>query len=163
MSRTFISRRISTTNIYLYTYELDRVGPIDNRLSTDKLYRFVRRKVKKEEKKPVTCDMWHVTHDTWHMTHDTWHVTCDMLWGVNILSKFQLGNFGSTITITIWWSCLVDNCYQPDRQRDGSRSNPWAGRGQAQGSGDWGMGELKVHLYSLTNDTLWKTLMHSLH
>ena len=111
----------------------------------------------------VTSDTWHVTRDTWHMTHDTWHVTCDMLWGVNILSKFQLGNFGSTITITIWWSCLVDNCYQPDRQRDGSRSNPWAGRGQAQGSGDWGMGELKVHLYSLTNDTLWKTLMHSLH
>ena len=35
-------------------------------------------------------DMWHVTFDTWHVTHDTWHMACDMLWRVNILSKFQL-------------------------------------------------------------------------
>ena len=34
-------------------------------------------------------DMWHVTRDMWHLTCDTWHVTSDMLWGVNILSKFQ--------------------------------------------------------------------------
>ena len=26
----------------------------------------------------------------WHVTRDMWHVTCDMLWGVNIFSKFQL-------------------------------------------------------------------------
>ena len=38
----------------------------------------------------MTCDTWHVTRDIWHMTCDTWHVTFDMLWGVNILSKFQL-------------------------------------------------------------------------
>ena len=37
-----------------------------------------------------SCDMWHMTYDTWHMTHDMWHMTCGMLWGVNILSKFQL-------------------------------------------------------------------------
>ena len=50
--------------------ELDGVGPVDNRPSTDKLHQIVR---KKEKKKKVTCDMWHVT---W--THDTWHVICDM-------------------------------------------------------------------------------------
>ena len=38
----------------------------------------------------TTCDAWHLTHDRWHMTCDIWHMTCDMLWGVNILSKFQL-------------------------------------------------------------------------
>ena len=38
----------------------------------------------------VTCDTWHVTHDTWHVTRDTLHVTCEMLEGMNILSKFQL-------------------------------------------------------------------------
>ena len=27
-----------------------------------------------------------------HMTRDMWHVTPDMLWGVNILSKFQLSS-----------------------------------------------------------------------
>ena len=45
----------------------------------------------------MTCDMlwgstqntWNLTCDTWNMTCDTWQVTCDMLWGVNILSKFQ--------------------------------------------------------------------------
>ena len=26
----------------------------------------------------------------WHVTGDIWQVTCDMLWAVNILSKFQL-------------------------------------------------------------------------
>ena len=34
--------------------KLDRVGPVDNRPSTDKLHHFVQ---KKEEKKEVTCDM----------------------------------------------------------------------------------------------------------
>ena len=38
----------------------------------------------------MTCGTWHVTRDMWHVTRDMWHVTCDMLWGVNILSKFQL-------------------------------------------------------------------------
>ena len=32
--------------------------------------------------------LWCVTHDMWNMTCDTWHVTHDMLWGVNILSKY---------------------------------------------------------------------------
>ena len=39
----------------------------------------------------MTCDMWHVTCDTWHVTCDMWH--CDILWGVNILIKFQLPSF----------------------------------------------------------------------
>ena len=55
----------------LQLYKLDGVGPVDNGPSTDKLHHF------------VTCDMWHVTGYTGHMT-------CDMFWGVNILSKFQL-------------------------------------------------------------------------
>ena len=71
--------------------KVDRVGPGDNRPSTDKLHHFVQKKRKEKKKKKkcdmwhmthdmwhVTCDMWHVTRDTWHMTHDTWHVTCDM-------------------------------------------------------------------------------------
>ena len=48
--------------------ELDGVGPVDNRPSTDKLYHFVQKKKK--------CDMWRVTCDTWRVTYDTWHVTC---------------------------------------------------------------------------------------
>ena len=47
-------------------------------------------KKRRRKKWHVTHDMWHVTHDTWHVTCDTWHITCDMLWGANILSKFQL-------------------------------------------------------------------------
>ena len=38
----------------------------------------------------VICDTWYVTRDTWNVTHETSHITCDMLWGVNILSKCQL-------------------------------------------------------------------------
>ena len=41
--------------------ELDGVGPVDNRPSTDKLHHFVR---KKNKKKNVTCDMCNVTRDT---------------------------------------------------------------------------------------------------
>ena len=44
--------------------ELDGVGPVDNRPSTDKLHNFV---WKKNKKKHVTRDAWHVTHDTWHV------------------------------------------------------------------------------------------------
>ena len=52
--------------------ELDGVGPVDNRPSTDKLHQIVKKKEKKKK--------WHVTCDTWHghMTRDTWHMTCDM-------------------------------------------------------------------------------------
>ena len=62
--------------------KLDGVGPVDNRPSTKKLHHFV--------KKNVTRDMGHGTWDMWHVTLDMRRVTCDMLWGVNILSKFQL-------------------------------------------------------------------------
>ena len=71
--------------------KLDGVDPIDNRPSTDKLHHFVQ--IKKNVTCDTchgTCDTWHVTCDMWHMTLATWHVTCDKLWGVNILSKFQL-------------------------------------------------------------------------
>ena len=55
--------------------KLDKVGPVDNRPSIDKIPHFVQ---KKERKKNVTHDMWHVTRDMWHVTHDAWHVTHDM-------------------------------------------------------------------------------------
>ena len=41
--------------------KLDGVGPVDNRLSTDKLHQFVCIFVR---------DTQHVTHDTWQVTHD---------------------------------------------------------------------------------------------
>ena len=47
--------------------------------------------------------MWHMTCDTWHVTRDTWHVTCDMLWGVNILSKFQLPSSYCLWFMIFWW------------------------------------------------------------
>ena len=57
----------------------------------------------------MACDMWHVTHDMWHVTHDMWHVTCDtwpvtcdMLWGVNILSKFQLPSSYGLWFMILW-------------------------------------------------------------
>ena len=40
--------------------------------------------------------------DKWHMTRDMQHVTCDMLWGVNILSKFQLPS-SSGFWFMIFW------------------------------------------------------------
>ena len=77
-----------------YKLKLDRVGPVDNRPSTNKLHHLV--------KKNVTCDIWHVTCDTWHMTRDMRHVTCDMLWAVNLLSKFQLPS-SSGLWVMIFW------------------------------------------------------------
>ena len=56
-------------------FKLDGVGPVDNRPSTHKFHHFVQ---KKQNKKNVTCDTWHVTRDTLHVTCDTWHVTRDM-------------------------------------------------------------------------------------
>ena len=41
--------------------------------------------------------------DTWHVTRDTWHMTCDMLWGVNILSKFQLPSSYVCLTGPLGW------------------------------------------------------------
>ena len=71
--------------------KLDGVGPVDNRPTTIRLHHFVQKKKKKKSDMwHMTCDTWHVTCDTWHVTRDTWHMTCDMLWGVNILSKVQL-------------------------------------------------------------------------
>ena len=42
--------------------ELDGVGPVDNRPSTNKLHHFVEEEEKREEK---NCDMWQVTSDRW--------------------------------------------------------------------------------------------------
>ena len=63
----------------------------------------------KKNNKKMTCDVWHVTSDTWHMTCDIWHMTrdmwhvkFDMLWGVNILSKFQLPS-SSGLWFRIFW------------------------------------------------------------
>ena len=87
--------------------KLDGVGPVDNRPSTDKLHQFVQ---KKKEKILVIYDIWHVTRDTWHVTRDiwnmkrTWHVTCDILWEVNILSKFQLPSSYCLWFMILWRS-----------------------------------------------------------
>ena len=43
--------------------KLDGVGPVKNRPSPDKLNHFV----KKEEKKKMTPDTWHMTREMWHM------------------------------------------------------------------------------------------------
>ena len=65
----------------------------------------------------VTCDRWQVKHDMWHatcdmrqvihdmlhVTCDTWNMTCDMLWGVNILSKFHLPS-SYFLWFTILWT-----------------------------------------------------------
>ena len=42
--------------------------------------------------------------DTWHETRDSWHVTCDMLWGMNILSKFQLPSSSCFWFMILWRS-----------------------------------------------------------
>ena len=74
--------------------KLDGVGPADNRPSTNMLHHFVRKKKKKCDMWHMTCDTWHVT---WHMTHDMWHV-----WGVNILSKFQLPSSYGLWFMILW-------------------------------------------------------------
>ena len=66
------------------SWELDGVGPADNKPSTDKRQHFVHKIFLKKYKKKY-CDMWHMTHDMWHVTCDTWHVTCDILCWVNII------------------------------------------------------------------------------
>ena len=47
-------------NFDIMNYELDGVGPVDNRPSTNKLYYFVQKKKKKKKKKKsmghVTCE-----------------------------------------------------------------------------------------------------------
>ena len=95
-----------------YTKKLDGVGPVDNRPSTKKLHHSV--------KKNVTCDTWHMTCDMWHVTCDKWNMSFDMLWGVNILSKFQfLSSFGLYFIIS-WrlggegWLNELYNCRTPD-------------------------------------------------
>ena len=81
-SYEYTQKSYSSNKFMLIPDILDRVGPIDNRPSTDKLCHFVRKK---------QSDMGHVTCDRLHMTCNTWHMTHEMLVGgkVNILSKFS--------------------------------------------------------------------------
>ena len=118
----------------------DGEGPIDNRPSTNYRHQFVKRRRRKKERKkdiwPMTCNTWHMTHDTWHVTPDTWHVTGDIWEEGNLLSKFQLPSFyglgargdmghltyESAIGIrvqcvitmqcimTLWYTALLDGC-----------------------------------------------------
>ena len=90
-----LGKVLKSTQNSLFSSKLDRVGPVDNRPSTDKLYHYVWRK---------KSDMWHMTRDMWHMTCDMWHMTCDMLWGVNILSKFQLPSSHCLWFMILWRS-----------------------------------------------------------
>ena len=76
--------------------ELDRVGPVNNRPSTNKLYHFVKKNKNKKT--------WHVTRDMSHVTRDTWHMTCDMFWGVNILSKAQPPSSYGLWVMILWRS-----------------------------------------------------------
>ena len=90
--------------VTMFTKKLDGVGPVDNRLSTDKLHHFVRKKKrkKKKKKKNVPCDTWHVTRDTWHVTRDTWHVTHGGEWTLSQYFSFQ--------ALTVWdWQCFEDS------------------------------------------------------
>ena len=70
------------TNPSMLLQKTRRVGPIDNRPSTNKLHHFV----------------W-IKKNLRHVTSDMWNMTCDMLWKVNILSKFQLPRF---VIYDIW-------------------------------------------------------------
>ena len=79
--------------------ELDRVGPIDNRPSNDKLTHFVGRK-----KKIMTCDMGHMTYNTWHV-----HRTCDIWWGWLFSPNF------SSLGLTIWQRQCFENWEEEDQ------------------------------------------------
>ena len=86
--------------------ELDGVGPIDNRPSSDKLHHIVKKK----------SDMWYVTCDTWHFTHDTWYVTRDM-WHVQGWSCSQ--NFSPlAFTVCYLW-------YYEDSEEKADWLNQW--------------------------------------
>ena len=89
--------------INTFVSELDGVGPVDKRPSTDYLHRF---EEKKERKKSdiwqVTGDTWQVTRDRWQVTRDMWHVTPDTWCGVNILSKFHLSSSNGLGLMMFW-------------------------------------------------------------
>ena len=67
--------------------KLDGVGPVDNRPSIHRLAPPLCPK-KRRRKKRKKCDMW--------------HLTCDMWWGVNILSKFELSSSHGLGVIMLW-------------------------------------------------------------
>ena len=53
------SQRVSypSIKIFVIVIQLDWVGPVDNRPSTDKLHNFfLKKKRKKKKKKKITCD-----------------------------------------------------------------------------------------------------------
>ena len=56
------------TRDWIYYKQLDGVGLVDKRPSTDKLDQFVKKKKKKKYRWHVTGDMLQVTCDTWHKT-----------------------------------------------------------------------------------------------
>ena len=76
----------------LFVKKLDKVGPVDNRPSTNKFHNFVKKKKMK---------IGHMTHDMWHVTCGTWHMTCDMLfrlpssYALWFMISWRLGGKGS--------------------------------------------------------------------
>ena len=68
LAREILWVSLALTYLNWISYELDGVGPVDNRPFTTKLHHFVQKKTKKK------WDMWHVTRDMWHVTRDTWHI-----------------------------------------------------------------------------------------
>ena len=73
------------------TAKLDRVGPVDNKPSTEKLHHFVWEK----------CDTWHVTCDTWHVTCDMWGMTHDM-WNVTHGGGWTFSQYFTSLALTVW-------------------------------------------------------------
>ena len=67
-----------------------------------------KRKRKKEKKKIVTIDTWHVTCDMWHatcdtrpLTGDTWHVTHDM-WHVTFCGGLTFSQNVSSLALKVF-------------------------------------------------------------
>ena len=81
--------------LFQIVIKLDRVGPVDNRPSTDELHNFFQKKCERKK-----CDAWHVTHGMWHVIYDMGHVV-----GVIILSKLLLPSSWGLWFMMFWRFC----------------------------------------------------------
>ena len=95
----YLSHYLNNDNRKNIKKKLDRVGPVENRPSTDWLV---------PPLYPKKCDMWHQTCDTWNLTRDTWHLTCDT-WDVTHGGGWTFSQYFSFLALTVWdfW-CFED-------------------------------------------------------
>ena len=93
---------------------IDGVGPVDYRPSTNKLHQFVWRKKSFFFLNQIKCDMWNVTCNTWQVTGDMWHMTFDMLWGWTFSKNF------SSLALTV-----CDLWYFEDLEEKDDWVNKW--------------------------------------